>query len=71
MELVLTGDFISADEAVKLGLASRVVPNDTVVDEALKVGDKIGAYSRPVVAIAKECVNQSYEVITHFANFCF
>merc|ERR1719394_272495 len=61
MELVLTGDFISADEAVKLGLASRVVPNDTVVDEALKVGDKIGAYSRPVVAIAKECVNQSYE----------
>lgn len=61
MELVLTGDFIGAEEAVKLGLASRVVPNDTVVDEALKVGDKIGAFSRPVVAIAKECVNQSYE----------
>jgi len=61
MELVLTGDMIGAEEAAKLGLASRVVPNDEVVDEAVKVGDKIGAFSRPVVAIAKECVNQAYE----------
>merc|ERR1719229_2008901 len=44
-----------------MGLASRVVPNENLLDEAVKVGDKIGAYSRPVVAIAKECVNQAYE----------
>jgi len=61
MELVLTGDMIGAEEAVKLGLASRVVPNDDVVNDAVKVGEKIGAFSRPVVAIAKECVNQAYE----------
>jgi len=61
MELVLTGDFFSAEEAVAMGLASRVVPNDQVLEEAVKVGEKIGAYSKPVVAIAKECVNQSQE----------
>jgi len=61
MELVLTGDMFTADEAVAMGLASRVVPNDTVVDEAMKVANKISAFSKPVTALAKECVNQSYE----------
>jgi len=61
MELALTGDMFTADEAVAMGLASRVVPNDTVVDEAMKVANKIAAYSQPVTAMVKECVNQSYE----------
>lgn len=62
MELVLTGDFFSAEEAVKMGLASRVVSQDTLLDEAVALGQKISDFSPFAVARAKEAVNKSYEV---------
>lgn len=61
MELVLTGDFFNAEEAVRMGLASRVVQQDLLVDEAIALGEKIGKFSKPVTAMAKECVNQAHE----------
>lgn len=57
MELVLTGDFIDAKEAERHGLVSRVIEGDKLVEEALKVASKIASYSKPIVAMAKECVN--------------
>merc|ERR1712060_1230 len=62
MELVLTGDFFSAEEAVKMGLASRVVAQDKLLDEAVALGKKIGSFSPFAVALGKEAVNKSYEV---------
>lgn len=64
MEMVLGGgSFLDASEAVQLGLASRVVPGDadTLVEAALELGARIASYSAPVVALAKECVNATYE----------
>eukprot|EP00029_Vermamoeba_vermiformis_P009652 TRINITY_DN488_c0_g1_i1.p1 TRINITY_DN488_c0_g1~~TRINITY_DN488_c0_g1_i1.p1 ORF type:complete len:300 (-),score=99.76 TRINITY_DN488_c0_g1_i1:71-970(-) len=61
MELVLTGDFMDAHTAEKLGLVSRVVPEDKLLESALETANKIAAFSQPIVAMAKECVNQSYE----------
>ncbi|XP_020296902.1 probable enoyl-CoA hydratase, mitochondrial [Pseudomyrmex gracilis] len=62
MELVLTGDMMSAEEAERKGLVSKVFPPDQVVGEAIKLGEKIASLSKPVVAIAKECVNTAYEM---------
>lgn len=62
MELVLTGDRIDAATAEKHGLVAKVVPEDNLVEEALALANKIAAYSQPVVAIAKECVNKAYEL---------
>merc|ERR1719183_2678635 len=45
MELVLTGDMLSAADAERAGLVSRVVPNENVVEEAVKVATKIASFS--------------------------
>ncbi len=39
------------------GLVSKVLPQDQVLDEALKLGEEIAAFSQPVVAMCKEAVN--------------
>jgi len=62
MEWVLTGDMISATEAERAGLVSRVVPAGEALNEAVKVAEKIASFSAPVVASAKECVNAAYEM---------
>lgn len=60
MELILTGDIISAEEADRIGLA-RMVPAGQALEEALKVAEKIAAWSSPVAQLAKECVNVAEE----------
>lgn len=65
MELILTGDFMSADEAKQSGLVSRVVPEDELLTVALDMAKKVASYSQPIAAMAKECVNQAYESTLH------
>jgi len=61
MELILTGDFMSAQEALLRGLVSRVVKTEKCLEEAIETGHKISKFSRVAVALAKESVNTSYE----------
>jgi len=62
MELILTGDMLSAQDAEKAGLVCRVVPDEELLDAAIEIGNKIAAYSKPIAAMAKEAVNKSYEM---------
>ncbi len=59
MELVLTGDIITAVEAERFGLVNRVFPVEIFLEEAKKVARKIAA--KPVLAVraAKEAVLKS------------
>lgn len=41
MEMLLTGRPIDADEALRVGLVSRVVPADELMDQALELADRI------------------------------
>jgi len=61
MELVLTGDFMTVEEALTRGLVSRIVPAAELLDDAIKTAAKIASYSQPVVGIAKACVNAAFE----------
>jgi enoyl-CoA hydratase len=61
MEMVLTGRRIDAVEAERCGLVSRVLPLAELVPEAIKTAEKIAALSRPIVMMAKESVNRSFE----------
>lgn len=62
MEMVLTGDRITADEAEKAGLVSRVYPVDQLVDETVKKAEKIAGFSKTIVAMCKEAVNAGYNM---------
>jgi enoyl-CoA hydratase/carnithine racemase len=53
-ELSLTGRIIDADEAARIGLVSRVVPDDTLLDVALETADAILANSPFGVVMTKE-----------------
>ena len=61
MEMVLTGRIMDAQEAERSGLVSRVVPVAELVEEAVKVAQQIADLSLPIVMMAKESVNRSYE----------
>merc|ERR1719231_148071 len=61
MELILTGNFIDAEAAERAGLVARVIPAEELGDEAVKTAETIASYSQPIVQMAKECVNKSYE----------
>lgn len=61
MEMVLTGNQITAQEAFNYGLVSKLFPPEQLVDEAVKLGEKIGQNSKLTVAICKASVNNAYE----------
>ena len=61
MEMVLTGDRISATEAEKAGLVARVFPKEQTLEQTIKIAQKIASFSQPVVALAKESVNMAME----------
>jgi len=62
MEMVLTGNMITAAQAERDGLVCKVVPNDKLIETALEMANKIASFSRPAVAMAKETVNSAYEL---------
>jgi enoyl-CoA hydratase len=61
MDMILTARHMDAAEAERIGLVSRVVPAEKLMEEALKVAEKIASMSRPAVMLAKEAINTAYE----------
>ncbi|KAG7212065.1 hypothetical protein KM043_012420 [Ampulex compressa] len=61
MEIVLSGNQFTAQEAVTSGLVSKIFPVEKVVEEAIKLGEKISSHSPLIVAMAKESVNAAFE----------
>jgi enoyl-CoA hydratase len=62
MEMILTGNRINAQEAKEAGLVSKVYPIDHVVNEAVKLAEKIASQSPLIVQMAKEAVNKAFEM---------
>ena len=60
MDLILTADNISADEAKQLGLVSRVFEGD-LINQAVEVAKKVCKNSLPALALAKKAVLNAFE----------
>jgi enoyl-CoA hydratase len=59
MEILLTGDHFSADEAVGLGLINRVVADGDALDETLRVAQRIAANGPLAVRAIKRSVQET------------
>ena len=62
MEMLLTGDLISAEDAQRIGLVNRVVAPGTERDEALKLAWQIASKSALTVKIGKEAFYRQLEM---------
>jgi enoyl-CoA hydratase len=61
MEMVLTGDFIDAQEAYRIGLVNQVISHDELMEKAIGLAQKIAKRPPLAVRYAKEAVNRSQE----------
>src|SRR5918992_2415985 len=56
MEMILTGEIISAQEAFRLGLANQVVPADQLQAKTMEVANRMAEKSPVALRLAKEAV---------------
>lgn len=61
MEMVLTGKFISAEEAYQAGLINRIAPEELYLDEAVKLAKEIAQMSPVATRLAKESVLKAFD----------
>jgi E-phenylitaconyl-CoA hydratase len=62
MEMVLTGDPMDAETAARWGLINRVVPQDTLLDEARKVAERVAQNAPLALQAAKELAIRAKEM---------
>lgn len=61
MEICLSGNQFTAEEAERMGLVSKIFPADKLVDETVKLAEKISSHSPLIIALCKESVKKAFE----------
>ncbi len=59
LELVFDAEMLDAQEALRLGIFSRVVPHDALVGEVTRVAEALAAKPPIALALAKKAIYQS------------
>jgi enoyl-CoA hydratase/carnithine racemase len=67
LEMLFTGEFISAQEAMACGLVNRVVPAQELDDAVKELADHICQFSRTVLGMGKETFYQQIEMSERLA----
>ncbi|KIJ53440.1 hypothetical protein M422DRAFT_154763 [Sphaerobolus stellatus SS14] len=79
MNMILTGETMSSDEALNAGLIAKVCSPDDLLDIAIAAAQKMANFSMPILALAKEAALQAdqlplsdglrYERSLYYATF--
>lgn len=56
-ELLFTGDTVNGDEAFRIGLVNKVVPRETLLDEAKTLAKKLAAKPRVALRLLKTAID--------------
>lgn len=68
LELILTGEPINAQEALRIGLVNRVVPHDQLLQTARDIAAKIADKGPIAIALAKRAVYRGLEMSPRAGN---
>ena len=58
-EMIMIGDPISADDALRIGLVNRVVPHEKLLEESIAFAEKIAQRPRDAIMLAKSAINRT------------
>ena len=58
-EFLLTGEFMSAQEAIQLGFASRMVEKENLLETAFEIAEKMASKNPLGLKMTKEAINQN------------
>ncbi|MGE5342842.1 MAG: enoyl-CoA hydratase-related protein [Candidatus Omnitrophota bacterium] len=68
LHLLMTGDMIPAEEALRMGLVQRVVEPDQLMDAVMQVAQKIAAKGPQAIRLVKQVTRQG--LLEGFENGC-
>ncbi len=66
-EIAYTARFVGAEEAVRIGLANRVVPSENLFDEAIALAESIATNSPGGIRMSKRALQRNQEVTSYAA----
>ncbi|GKU26405.1 short-chain-enoyl-CoA hydratase [Clostridium folliculivorans] len=61
-ELIYTGDMVNAAEALRIGLVNKVVPLESLMDEAKALANKIAQNAPIAVKLCKDAIDRGMQV---------
>ena len=61
-ELIYSGEFIDAAEALRIGLVNKVVPSDQLMPEALKFAKRLTKLGAIALRMAKTAINEGLQM---------
>ena len=61
MDMILSGRFLSAEEALRAGLVARVVTREAWLDESRRLAREVAAKGPVATRLAKEAVDRAFE----------
>lgn len=61
-EMILMAPTVDSQEAIKMGLINRVVPNEKLLEEAVKVAKELASGPRIAIALCKSILSKSFEM---------
>ena len=62
LELAWTGDPISAQQALEIGLVNKVLPDDRVLSETQELASRLAHGPARTIALIKRAINQAHEL---------
>ncbi len=62
IKLICTGQFVTASEALELGIVDAVSEPDALLSDCIQLGEKIARNSGKAIALAKKAINKGVEL---------
>jgi len=62
LEMLMSGRWLTAEEAYKVKLVNHIVPRDSLISEAEKLADRIKSYDSKAVRLVKQAVTRGMDL---------